>query len=57
MTTILHTYHPDGVGFRGFYHTSKITSICTHSHSTSNAAESCAKRTRAHLNRKAKETA
>lgn len=54
MTTILHTYHPDGVGFRGFYHTNKISSICTHSHSTPNAAESCAKKARARLNKKRK---
>ena len=54
MTNILHTYHPDGEGFRGMYQTFQITSICKHSHSTSNAAEGCAKKTRAAINKKAK---
>lgn len=53
MNRITFTYHPDGIGFRGLTDHRLGTSICKHSHSTSNAAESCAKKTRATLNKKA----
>lgn len=51
MTTIRYTYHSDGEGFRGLYDYGNGQSVCTHSHATANAAESCAKKVRARFNK------
>ncbi len=50
MTKVRFTYAPDH-GFRGLYDYGNGQSVCTHIHSTTNAAETCAKKTRARFNR------
>jgi hypothetical protein len=48
---ITFVYAPHGEGFRGKYDFGGGSSICRHVHKTGNAAESCAKKTRAKFNR------
>jgi len=51
MKTVTFVYAPNGEGFRGQYDFGGGHSVCKHVHKTTNAAESCAKKTRAGFNK------